>query len=286
MSDDQVEWEQQTAGEVEDLLTQGYPETAKELLRARTQWTPCSPLHALNVEVHLRLGQTDEARRALTAALDADEADQCGEVRLELLLLSARMHASAGDLDSADADLDLAERTASREGKELDALGVLLTRARLHEQAGPESPGDVAAERALIRRVQRTDDAVLTKRPVLFRAIAAEVGARAPEIVAQAVRLVGLPVLPAGAVAALARAVVKALDVPGVGKVLADVAGQSPERWSRPDVADVAKLIDSASSTGRLDEAARRLLATPDEAGTLTQGIAAAMAEVSPAPRV
>lgn len=277
--DDQVEWEQRTAAVVEDLLIQGNVTAARALLRQQRPWTPCSPLHVLDVEVLLRLGERDGARRALTLALEADDAEQCGEVRIELLQLSARMHADSGELDCADADLELAERTASREGQELDALGVLLTRARLHERAAPESPQDVAAEEALITRVRNTDGATLTTRPALLRAIAAEVGARAPEILAQAVALVGMPALPSGAIMLLANAVVRALDVPGVAKVLADAAGQSTERWTRPDVGEVARLIENANSTGRLDEVARRLLATPDETGELTQGIAAAMVE-------
>ncbi len=285
---DQVAWEQRTAGEVEDLLTQGLEEEAKALLRQRRPWTPCSPLHALEVEVHLRLGELDDARRAVNAVLDGDQLDgdqseQCDEVRLELLLLSARLHAKSGDLASADADLDRAEQTASSLGRDLDALAALLMRARLHEQAGPDSRQ--AAAEDLIGRVQSTDEAVLATRSALFRAIAAEVGPHAPEILAQAVTQVGLPPLTGPAVADLAGAVAGALDEPEVAKVVG-LADEDRMQSADPAVEQVAQVLESADSNGRLDEIAQDLLATPDEAGALRQGIAAAMAEGTEGPDV
>ena len=282
---DQVGREQQAADEVEDLLAQGLEEEAKALLRQRRPWTPCSPLHALGVEVHLRLGELDEARRAVSAALDGDRTEQCDEVRLELLLLSARVYVKSGDLASADADLDLAERTASQLGRDLDTLGVLLMRARLHEQTGPDSR-QAAAEDALIARVENTDDAVLTAQPALYRAIAAEVGPRAPEILTQAVTQVGLPPLSGTAVADLAGVVAETLDEPGVAKVVAGLADQDSKQTADSPAAEVAQLLESADSKGRLNEVAQHLLATPDETGALTQGIAAAMAEGTEGPDV
>jgi hypothetical protein len=276
---DQVDWEQRRAAEVEDLVTQGYLERAKALLDERRPWTPCSPLHALAVEVDLRRGDLAAARATVTAALDTDELEQCGDVKLELLQLSAQVSSALGDLESADADLDLAESTASRLGRDLDALGVLLTRARLHERAAPHSPAEADAEQALIRRVESTDDAVLASRPALLRAIAGEVAARAPALLAHAVTLVGLPALTGPAAVELATAVARSLDRPGVRKVLADLAGEDPERWTPPGVESLAELIRAASSTGRLDEVAQRLLATNDETGALTRGIASVMAE-------
>jgi tetratricopeptide (TPR) repeat protein/ABC-type transporter Mla maintaining outer membrane lipid asymmetry ATPase subunit MlaF len=282
---DQVMWEQRTADEAEDLLTQGLEEEAKALLRQRMPWTQCSPLHALEVEVHLRLGELDDARRAVNAGLDEDQTEQCDEVRLELLLLSARVHAKSGDLASADADLDRAEQTASQLGRDLDALGALLMRARLHEQAAPDSR-QAAAEDALIARVENTDDDVLATQPALFRAIAAEVGSRAPEILTQAVTQVGLPPLSGPAVADLAGVVTETLDEPGVAKVVAGLADQDSKQTADSPAAEVAQLLESADSNGRLDEVAQHLLATPDETGALTQGIAAAMAEGTEGPDV
>jgi len=255
------------------------------LLRQRMPWTQCSPLHALEVEVHLRLGELDDARRAVNAGLDEDQTEQCDEVRLELLLLSARVHAKSGDLASADADLDRAEQTASQLGRDLDVLGALLMRARLHEQAAPDSR-QAAAEDALIARVENTDDDVLATQPALFRAIAAEVGSRAPEILTQAVTQVGLPPLSGPAVADLAGVVTETLDEPGVAKVVAGLADQDSKQTADSPAAEVAQLLESADSNGRLDEVAQHLLATPDETGALTQGIAAAMAEGTEGPDV
>ena len=254
---DQLKWEQRTAAEVEDLFTQGLLQEAKALLHQRRPWTPCSPLHALEVEVHLRLGELGDARRAVSAVLEGDETEGCAEVRLELLLLSAKLYVKSGDLASADADLDLAERNASRLGGDLAALGVLLTRVRLHEHAGMDPGRQAVAEDALIARIERTDHATLESQPALFRAIAAEVGPRAPEILAQAVTQVGLPPLSSPAVEELAGVVTEALDEPRVANVVAGLADQDRMQSADPPLVKVTQLIKSADSDGRLNEVAQ-----------------------------
>ena len=80
---------------------------------------------------------------------------------------------------------------------------------------------------------------MLAAQPALYRAIAAEVGPRAPEILTQAVTQVGLPPLSDPAVADLAGVVAETLDEPGVAKVVAGLADQDskqtadprPQRW-------------------------------------------------------
>ena len=277
--EDQFDWEQGAAAEVEDLLTQGFPHEAEAQLADGRPWRVGSPLHALEVEVLLALGKLDAARSAVTAALDAHEGEQCDDTKLELLLLSARAWASSGDLEAAEADLELAEREASRLG-DLAELGVLLARARLlNTDAAGGSPVE-AAQQALIERVESVEDSLLASRPALFRAIAAEVGARAPRILAQAISLVGLPLLSSPAAVGLARAVVRALDDPEVARVVAGLAERDPETWEGPKVREVAHLLEVAGSSGQLDEVAKHLLSAPDESGALTQGIAAAMEDV------
>lgn len=276
-ADDQYEWEQRTAEEVENLLQQDFGGQVLHLLSQRRPWTDGSPLHALLVETEMRLGRIAEAREALTAAFEAPGIEEHADTYLELLFLSARLFAETGDLASADADLEVAERAASRVGNELDALAVLLMRARLHEAAG--SPHDEEVDRALVSRVESIPDQLLTSRPALFRAVAAEVGELAPGVLGQALRLVGLPLVSEQAIHELSSAILRSIDQPAVPKVLAELADQELSQWSSPRLEDVERLLNNAGSSGRLEEVASHLLAIDDGSRTLRHGIAEAMVE-------
>lgn len=184
---DQEDWERIAAREVEDLLAQGYAQAAFERLGRRRPWTPCSPLHALFAEALNRLGRQEEARRATADAVDAAERAGCGERRLELLLLSARLSEEAGDLPGAGRALRVAEDVAVGLGQDLEAMGALLARARLTAGADGE------ADRQLAERLRQLPDAVLADRPVLVRAVASQIYDRAPGALDHALEVVGLP---------------------------------------------------------------------------------------------
>jgi hypothetical protein len=276
--EDQYEWEHRTADEVEHLLTQDFAGQALAVLSQRQPWTVGSPLHALLAETQMRLGRYAEARATLTMALEAPGIEEHADSHLELLLLSARLMAGTGDLSSADADLEVAERAAMRQGNELDALAVLLERARLHEAAG--SPHEAAAERALVHRVDSIPDELLTRRPALFRAVAAEVAESEPAVMTSALRLVGLPVVSEQAIHTLASAIVEAIGQPAVPRVLAELADEDLGRWSAPRLDEVERLLSNAGRSGRLDEVASHLLAVDAESSALRHGIAEAMVEL------
>lgn len=272
--DEQRVLERRAAREAEDLLSQGFAAEAMAVLEARRPWTAGSLLHPLWVQALLRTGELDQARAAVSEALAEPGVDEYGDIYLELLLLSAQVAVQAGDLAAADGDLAVAERTASRLGRELDALGVQLQRAQLHLTEDDVDEVDAS----LARRIEEVPEEVLAARPTLFRAVAAEVGTQAPQVLAHAVNLVGLPTQSKHSLAALARAVTEAAaQQPAVAGVLGRLARNDPERWRDASVGDVQAVLDEASSKGRLNQVARELLTIRDDTGTLRAGVAAAM---------
>ena len=279
-----VEREHEAATEAENLLAQGFTQAAQTVVSARRPWTLGSPLHALNAEILARLGERDEARSAVAAALDEAGIEQYPDQQLELLLLSAKLAAEDDDWAAADSDLDLAGRVALRLGHDLDSLGVLLLRARLLE-ARPELAAnslDEDARTALVARVRQVPDELLSSRPALFRAVAGEVGTEEPDVLAHALELVGLPAMSDADRSALSDAIVQSMEEADLGKVLADFANQPPQFWSSPHPAVVRRFVDQISGTSQLDELAKHLLAARDRTGALQRSIASAMQEDVP----
>ncbi|MGW3012137.1 ATP-binding protein [Streptomyces sp. NPDC001219] len=274
---DQEDWERIAAREVEDLLAQGYAQAAFERLGRRRPWTPCSPLHALFAEALSRLGRLAEAREAAADAIDATEHAGCGERRLELLLLSARLAEEAGDLTGAGRALRVAEDVAVGLGQDLEAMGALLARARL--TAGADG-ADLEADAQLAERLGRLPDAVLADRPVLVRAVASQIYDRAPGALDHALEVVGLPaddetLDTLGA--AMRRATGRQPALLGrVMEILDEAAGPSrqPAGGAPTGIAGILRL---ARDRGTLDALARRLLAVPDRSGEIVAGVAAAM---------
>lgn len=278
--DDQADWEHRTAAEAENLLTQGYATEALTLISARWPWTVGSPLHAVRVEALLRTGDVARARHAVTRALAEPGIEEHGDAYLELLLLSARAAAEGGDAEGADDDLALAERTATRMGRDLDALGALLQRTQLRPPAPAE---DLVAE--LAHRVEAMPEEVLARQASLLRAVAATVGDRVPAVLARALDLVGLPSHSAPTRTALARAIAGAAhDQPAVVDVVYRIADPLADRPSDPEPSEIERLLRDTEQRGLLDDLARELLTVRDATGSLRTGIAAAMSAELPAP--
>jgi hypothetical protein len=286
---DQLEWERTTAAEVENLLAQGYAGYALKTLEARRPWTTCSPLHALLADALIRSGRVTEAQQAVSDALDEPGVDRCGDAYFELLLVSAQASAAAGNTEAADTDLQRAERVATSLGRDLDALGAMLQRAQLHGSI--RSPEEEAADAALARRVEAMPEETLASRPMLFRAIAAEVGERAPRVLAHALDLVGLPAGSNRPLATLAESIAGALAArPAVAEALQRLGRTVPlpELEDDAKAPEVLSVLEEARRTGTLERLAKELLTISDDSGRLRSGIAAAMsstpATFDPAP--
>lgn len=274
---DQEDWERITAREVEELIAQGLFAEAEQRLGRRANWTPCGPLHSLHAEVLARSGRSAEARRLLSVAIDQAEQARCAELRLEQLLLSARLATEDGDLAAAEDDLTTAETVATSLNRDLEALGALLERARLSNRLGaPVNPSDADAE--LAARLVRVSDETLASRPTLLRAVAAEVGDREPQVLDRALALVGLPEGDDSTVPRLTEAITDAVShQPRLVDAVLSAARGLAVRWASPVAADVADCLEEARSKGTLNQFARRLLRMQDDSGALRSGLAAAM---------
>ncbi|MFC6517136.1 hypothetical protein ACFQFR_32760 [Streptomyces goshikiensis] len=281
---DQEDWERIAAREVEDLLAQGFTDTAAARLAERRPWTPGSPLHALLVETLARSGRRAEARAAAEAAVDRAEEAGSTDVRLDLLLLSARLAEEDGDPRAAERDLVEAEDIATALGRDFDAMGAMLHRARL--VASPGAGSDI--DRRLALRLRGLTDEALTERPVLVRAVAAEVCREDPVALDHTLEVVGLPDTDDAALEALAVSIdhVVARE-PGLRLALARIlenaasgtsdASQEALRSTGPTHVGMSGILRAARARGTLDRLARRLLELRDQSGELVSGVASAM---------
>jgi hypothetical protein len=204
--------------------------------------------------------------------------DRCGDAYFELLLVSAQASAASGNVEAADTDLQRAERVATSLGRDLDALGAMLQRAQLHGSI--QSPEEEEADAALARRVEAVPEKTLASRPMLFRAIAAEVGERAPRVLAHALDLVGLPSGSHRPLATLAESIAGSLAAkPAVAEALQRLGRTVPlpELDDDAKAPDVLSVLEEARRTGTLERLAKELLTISDDSGRLRSGIAAAM---------
>ncbi|MFI7355902.1 AAA family ATPase [Streptomyces avidinii] len=283
---DQEDWERIAAHEVEGLLSQGYTDAAAARLEERRPWTAGSPLHPLWVETLDRLGRRPEARVAAEAAVQG--ADDAGfpELRLELLLLSARLAEADGDVSEADEDLAEAEEAATGLGRDFEALGALLSRSRL--AAGTEAHHQ-GIDGRLAERLRQLPDAELARRPALVRAAAAAVSRDHPGVLERTLHVVGLPATEEAVLESLAKAIDHVvagrpeLRGPLLG-LLKDAAGPSDGAYSSDSThTGVLGMLRTARARGTLDRLAGALLHLDDRSGELASGVAAAMASGAPA---
>ncbi|MEV8533332.1 ATP-binding protein [Streptomyces sp. NPDC051211] len=277
---DQEDWERIAAREVEDLLAQEYTDAAAARLAERRPWTPGSPLHPLWVETLDRQGRRTEARAAADAAVDRAEQAGLPGLRLELLLLSARLAEADGDLGEASEDLAEAEEIATGLGRNFEAVGALLARARLGAGTGRADP---EAGSRLADRLRRLPDEELLRQPALVRAAAAEVSHDHPKVLEHTLEVVGLPEAEEGALATLGKAIGRVeADRPdlraALGRLLENALGP-PDRAATDGGAPtgVTGILREAQRRGTLNRLARRLLRLDEQSPELVSGVAAAM---------
>lgn len=302
---DQEDWERIAAREVEDLLAQGFTEAAAARLDERRPWTPGSPLHSLLVETLSRSGRRKEARKAAEEAVDRAAEAGSADVQLDLLLLSARLAEEEGEIREAELDLVEAEDIATALGRDFDAMGAILARARL--TASPE--GDSEIDRRLSRRLRQLPDEALAEQPVLVRAVAAQVSRHDPTALDHTLEVVGLPTADDSVLEALAESISRVVASQpqlrsALAKILENAAGPpqpppqpgavavsngSPQDCAKPTGAthtSMTGILREARSRGTLDRLAQRLLVLHDLSGELVSGVAAAMGSGSAARQV
>ncbi|WP_328972688.1 AAA family ATPase [Streptomyces sp. NBC_00239] len=289
---DQEDWEQLAAREVEDLLAQGFVDAAAVRLAERRPWTPGSRLHPLLVETLARQGRRTEARAEAEAAVDRAEEGRQPELQLELLLLSARLAEEDGDIREAQFALAEAEDVATRIGRNFEAMGALLARAKLNA-ASPEANTEAGAK--LARQLRSMPAEQLNRYSALVRLAAAQVSEQDPKVLEHTLEVVGLPASEDVVRDTLAEAIRRAAaDQPQLHEPLLAIlksaagppepgeAGATPTADAPPT--GTAGILREAQRRGTLDELARRLLQVKDQSGELLSGVAAAMGAGTPAP--
>lgn len=289
---DQEDWERLAAREVEDLLAQGFVDAAAARLTERRPWTPGSWLHPLLVETLARQGRRTEARAEAEAAVDRAEDGKQPELQFELLLLSARLAEEDGDVKEADRALAEAEDVATRVGRDFEAMGALLARAKL-TAASPEENPEAATK--LARQLRSMPAEQLNRNSAMVRLAAAQVSRLDPKALEHTLEVVGLPASEDAVPDTLAEAIRRAVaDQPQLRqallKILEGAAGPpEPREAGAAPTADApptgtAGILREAQRLGTLDELARRLLQIKDQSGELLSGVATAMAAGAPVP--
>ncbi|MFE5907819.1 AAA family ATPase [Streptomyces wedmorensis] len=289
---DQEDWEKLAAREVEDLLAQGFVDAAAVRLSERRPWTPGSRLHPLLVETLARQGRRKEARAEAEAAVDRAEDGSQPELQLELLPLAARLAAEEGDVHEAEFALEEAEDVATRTGRDVEAMGALLARARL-TAASPEENTEAGAK--LARQLRSMPAEQLNRNSTLVRLAAAQVYKQDPKALEHTLEVVGLPAseddVPDTLAEAIRRAVVGQPQLHQPLRTILESAAGPPEpgEAAAAPPADApptvtAGILREAQRHGTLDQLARRLLRLKDHSGELLSGVAAAMGAKTPVP--
>lgn len=189
-----ADWEKQAELRARTLFNSGLVVEALAAIRERTERSSASILPALEADALLLLQRPAEARDVLLAALQRGVSSGREDINAALLIrlstVEERQDRLRDALQAAEEAL-LAARTA---GDAISALGagaaVLRLRRKLEESDLPRTRAlrrDMLAEleKAALRRQLRS-------RPAILRELAAELASDQPELVADALEIVGL----------------------------------------------------------------------------------------------
>jgi len=184
-------WEQMTARSVQRQLNlRAYADALAQLTR-RQERSLGSPLYPLHVLAQIGLDQIDDARQTLEEGIRRTPPNSA-EMQ-DLLLLAASMDETAERFADAAEHYRRALHIARRLGNETTAFNTQLDIVRLtHVLYAPEAPETQQEYEALLQLWRGMDDETLLEHPYLLRNAATQVGAETPDLVKQAVRLLGL----------------------------------------------------------------------------------------------
>ncbi|MDA0161320.1 hypothetical protein OM076_13665 [Solirubrobacter ginsenosidimutans] len=268
-----VTWERDAARGAADLLAVGEPGAALERLRQRSSRGPDSPLYALEARALAQLGRIAEARALIDAAIDTTRRDGSPGAIVVLLELAADL--AGEDAVSAGRYLDEAVGAASYEPDCIRLLGLDLRRLRLQTaRTDREDPGAVhyLTER-LVAQFDAASDAQLAAHEDLARAVAAEVGRDAPQVLARALRVAGVGRLDQERRGDIASALADD-NAPELFDVLAGRLEPGPEDEARQAW---ARALDQAQLVGRLDELFKSALAAAPGSPSVRHAVALAL---------
>jgi cellulose synthase operon protein C len=210
-----LEQERYTATRVRQLLRLGELDKALDALAEQSDRTHNSPLDILEAQVFEELGRLDEASAVLDQA--SQRAAEAGDdaTLVELQYSAARLAERQGRTERA-LELLAAARAAMLEPR--DPLMPLrlwtaelrvrrVTGAPAQDEAGRPDPPEVQKARGeLLRLLDATPTEQIAKDPALLAELVGEVGQQRPDLVTQALLVIGMPRVTGARVGELASA--------------------------------------------------------------------------------
>lgn len=186
-------WEELTLRSAQQFLQVGNARGALEIVTARKDRSPASPLYRVEAEALRLMGQDERARGVARRGIDSAAAVGNTEAALDLMLLLAALEESAGRLQQALDLLENANRLVDKGSSVLLLLRLYAARIRVRRSLGPE----YATER---HELMREACCLLTPdvlhdtrgRPALLRELVAELGGMNLQLLRQGLEVVGL----------------------------------------------------------------------------------------------
>lgn len=184
-------WEQNTARQVQRLLDLGRYDQALSQLAGRSEWSSGSPLYPLKAVALISLKRKEEAWEELEEGVRRTPPNS-PEMQ-SLLLLTATLNEQERQFADAMQYYRRALAVAERLKDETNKLQIQLNLLRMAYTLYPTGSAETQREsQALLADWKSTSDETLLKEPILIRDVATQLAGEAPEVVARAVRLVGL----------------------------------------------------------------------------------------------
>ncbi|WNG61685.1 AAA family ATPase [Archangium gephyra] len=182
-----ADWERNVESRVRGMLARGDASLALQVLRARKERTPGSPLYELETQTLQRLGKVDEALEVVEEGLAA-ATPMAGASSVPLLLLRAELATALQQHELAEEGLRHAEQIARRVGREDFVLQVLVARVRIGARS-PEQWRERAA--ALQAFLADASDELLARHDRLARLAFGLVAGSQPRLLVKGLEVVG-----------------------------------------------------------------------------------------------
>jgi hypothetical protein len=197
-------WEQQAALRARTLMDSGMLVEALAALRERPERSPASSLPSLEADVLTLLGRDDEARRVIMAALDRGAIAGRDDLNAALLIRLSTLEERAGRLEPALQTATEAARAARTGGDAVTELGCGAAILRLRRKLGRVDDVESQRVQQCIKSCVARPDVrqSLRKRPAVLREVAAEMALELPDVLADALEIVGIDRAALGALVA------------------------------------------------------------------------------------
>lgn len=202
-------WERRAAQRVGELVATGRFARALDALdeRPHASYLTGSRLHLLEAQAFAGLKQWAEARVAANVGITSVQKIDDTALLLDLYLLSAHANEELGHIEQGLEMLGEATALAHTLDDALRSLEIGVRRLRLHRRQDPVDHTTVdATKAAVLAQAAALDDKTLAQAGRVLRDLVVEVGDDHPDVLARALRLLGIGGPDASQQAALAQA--------------------------------------------------------------------------------